>query len=149
LTLLALAARHGRQIEGQTEAISRLCAWFDTWQQPSPHGPWWPQWITRDQQLAAIATNDCVRRAAAEETLAACLSGPALDRLTDAGICHGLAGLHQTASRAAADAENPPIAQRLPALADLLASRPPGDDGFLTGHPGVALGAGDRAHLVP
>src|SRR6266508_6578114 len=168
LALLAHAIRQGRQVDGQTEAIGRLCAWFDQWRQESPHGPWWPQWITRDQlrtgrpthdgpdrpswcygaagiaraqQLAAIAINDRARQAAAEETLAACLTGPQMDRITDMGICHGLAGLYQTAFRAAADAENPSIARRLPRLAERLsASAHDHDrDGFLTGRPGIAL----------
>ena len=166
LALLALATRHGRRVEGQAEAIGRLCAWIDRWRQPSPHGPWWPQWITRNelrtgrpaqdcparpswcygaagiaraQHLAALATHDRVRREAAEQALAACLSSPQLDRLTDAGLCHGLAGLYQTAFRAAAEAEDPLIAQQLPALAERLASHAHGDGGFLTGHTGVAL----------
>ncbi len=168
LALLAHATRHGHQVSGQADAIGRLCAWFDQWRQDSPHGPWWPQWITRDQlrtgrptqdgpgraswcygaagiaraqQLAAVATHDHARQTAAEYALAACLSGPQLDRLTDIGICHGLAGLYQTAYRAAADAANPAIAQRLPDLAALLYGREHRDDdnGFLTGHTGVAL----------
>lgn len=167
LALLAHASRHGHHVEGQSEAIGWLCDWFDQWRQDSAYGCWWPQWITRDQlragrtvqegpgrpswcygaagigralQLAAIATGDRTRKTAAELTLAACLTGPQLDRLTDAGICHGLAGLYQTAYRAAADASNPAIAQRLPALAALITSTQPGDDnGFLTGNTGVAL----------
>ncbi len=168
LALLAHATRHGHQVNGQTDAIGRLCAWFDQWRQDSPHGPWWPQWITRDQlrtgrptqdgpgraswcygaagiaraqQLAAIATHNHARQTAAEHALAACLTGPQLDRLTDIGICHGLAGLYQTAYRAAADAARPAIAQRLPDLAALLYGREHRDDdnGFLTGHTGVAL----------
>ncbi len=167
LALLAHASRQGHHVDGQTDAIGRLCAWFDQWRQDSAHGCWWPQWITRDQlrtgrpvqdgpgrpswcygaagisralQLAAIATGDRTRKTAAELTLAACLTGPQLDRLTDTGICHGLAGLYQTAYRAAADASNPAIGQRLPALAALLTSTQPGDDnGFLTGNTGVAL----------
>ncbi len=167
LALLAHATRHGHQIDGQAEAIGSLCAWFDNWQQHDPHGPWWPQWITREQlhagrpaqdtpgrpswcygaagiaralQLAAIAAGDHARKTTAELALAACLTGPQRDRLTEAGICHGLAGLYQTAHRAAADTTNPAIAQQLPALAALITSSDHGDDtGLLTGTTGIAL----------
>src|SRR5262245_45754481 len=36
LALLALAARQGYHIDGHTEAIGRLCAWFDQWRRDSP-----------------------------------------------------------------------------------------------------------------
>ncbi|GGQ42956.1 lanthionine synthetase C family protein [Couchioplanes azureus] len=168
LALLAHAHLNGHQVTGQADAISRLCAWFDEWQQDTAHGPWWPQWVTREclcigrpiqhgpgkpswcygaagvaraQQLAALATADHTRRAAAEQALAACLLSPQLDRLSDAGLCHGVAGLYQTAYRAAADATTLAIAQELPAVAERLtatASRD-ADGGFLTGRTGVAL----------
>lgn len=168
LALLALAARYGRRVDGQIEAIEQLCAWFDHWQQESTHGPWWSQWVTRDQlrsgnptqpaagrpswcygtvgiaralQLAAIATNQPTRQRAAETALAACLSGPPLASITDAGICHGLAGVYHTALRAATDALDPRIASHLPTLAERLAQCPaiPDDGGLLTGHTGLAL----------
>lgn len=168
LALLAHAHRHGHHVAGHREAMSRLCAWFDHWRQDTPHGPWWPQWVTREclrtgrptqhgpgkpswcygaagiaraQQLAALATADRTRRAAAEQALAACLVSPQLDRLSDAGLCHGVAGLYQTAYRAAADATTPAITQHLPAAAERLtaAASRHADDGFLTGHTGVAL----------
>jgi len=166
LALLAHATRRGHHVQGQAETISWLVGWFDQWRQESPHGPWWPQWITRDQlrtgrpahdrpvrpswcygapgiaralQLAAIATGDRARKTVAEHALAACLTSPQRDRLTDPGICHGLAGLYQTASRAAADATNPVIADQLPALADLITDTDTDDTGFLTGATGVAL----------
>ncbi len=95
--------------------------------------PWWPHWITRAElragrpqgrpraapswcygstgiaralQLAAIATGDRDRQDAAETALAASLADDQLDRATDAGLCHGLAGLYQTAYRAAQDERN-------------------------------------------
>ncbi|MFI5893790.1 lanthionine synthetase C family protein [Actinoplanes sp. NPDC051513] len=170
LALLAHATRHGHHVPGQTEAIGWLCGWFDQWRQESPHGPWWPQWITREQlrtghlthdgpgrlswcygtpgiaralQLAAIATRDRARKTVAEHALAACLISPQRDRFTDLGICHGLAGLYQTAHRAAADTTNPVIARQLPALVDLITHtghEAEGDDsGFLTGTTGVLL----------
>lgn len=170
LALLAHATRQDCHVEGQTDAIGAMCAWFDRCRQDSDHGSWWPQWITRQQlrtgrpaqdgpgkpswcygaagiarahQLAAIATNDRVRQASAEATLAACLTAARLDRLTDTGICHGYAGLYQTAFRAAADSGNPAspaIVQRLPAVAARLAdTAPEHGDGFLTGCSGLGL----------
>jgi hypothetical protein len=170
LALLAHAVRHGQNVPGQLEAIGWLCGWFDQWRQESPHGPWWPQWITREElragylmhdcpprpswcygtpgiaralQLAAMATRDRARKTVAEHALAACLISPQRDRLTDPGICHGLAGLYQTAHRAAADTTNPVIARQLPDLADLIThtdDEGEGDDGgFLTGATGVLL----------
>lgn len=166
LALLAHATRQGRHVEGQTDAIGQLCDWFDQWRQDSSEGPWWPQWITpeqlrtgrptqdgpgkpswcygaagiaRAQQLAAIATGDRIRQVAAEEALAACLTRPQVDRITDSGICHGYAGLYQTAFRAVTDSPNCAIAQRLPALAAVLTNDVPDHDGFLTGRSGLAL----------
>ncbi|MEU8299761.1 lanthionine synthetase C family protein [Micromonospora sp. NPDC048909] len=167
LALLALALRGGRQVDRQTEAIERLCAWFERWQQYSAHGPWWPQWLTRDDfrtgrptqerpgrpswcygtpgiaralQLAAIATNQPARQAAAETALAASLTSTQLDQLTDPGICHGLAGLHATTYRASQDALTSDIAAQLPALTQRLRRVPRTDHtGFLTGGSGCLL----------
>ena len=152
-------------------AIERICAWLDTWRQESDHGPWWPQWITRGelhtrrptqpgplrpswcygtpglaraQQLAGIATGDTARQRMAEHALAACLSDPAqLSRITDTSLCHGWAGLFQTAWRAARDARTPAISNGIPHLADQLIARgcPGSGDGFgfLEGDAGLAL----------
>lgn len=178
LALLSLAARHGHRVDGHLDAITYLCAWLYHRRQDSPYGLWWPQWITRDQlrtghpahghpgrpswcygtpgiaraiQLGAIATNQPILQATAETALAACLNGPQLERLTDTGICHGLAGLYQTAYRAAADARTPDIANTLPQLAALLNNnRPDTDDhGFLTGSAGHALAAETAAAITP
>ncbi|GIE91591.1 lanthionine synthetase C family protein [Actinoplanes regularis] len=166
LALLAHASLRDIRVDGQTDAIGYLCAWFDQWRQEAPTGTWWPQWLTREQvrtsrpgpgpnrpswcygaagiaralQLAALATGDRIRQDIAEQAIAACLTDPQLDRLTDAGICHGYAGLYQTAQRAAAVAHDPAIVQRLPALATrLTAAAPYGSNAFLTGNAGVAL----------
>ncbi|WP_103349783.1 lanthionine synthetase C family protein [Amycolatopsis sp. CA-128772] len=173
LAFLSLATRHGRVVDGQRDAIAVLTAWFDRWRQD---GPWWPQWITREelsagrpdhahpgrtawcygtvgiaraQQLAALATDDVHRQDAAEDALAATLADPQLDRITEPGLCHGIAGIYQTAYRAALDARSPALARRLPALADRLAERTPslGDEdgapanasGLLTGRAGADL----------
>ncbi|MGH3930025.1 MAG: lanthionine synthetase C family protein [Pseudonocardiaceae bacterium] len=148
LALLAHAMRRGIVVAGHLGAIARICAHLDAWRQDGESGPWWPQWITRDdlrtgrvsqtgplrpswcygtpgiaraQQIAAIATGDTSRQMMAEQALASCLSDPAqLHRITDTGLCHGWSGLYQTAWRAARDALTPTISTRLPHLADLV-----------------------------
>ncbi|WP_261558877.1 lanthionine synthetase C family protein [Frankia tisae] len=172
LAFLALAAARGCQVDGHHEAIAVLTGWFDRWRQDGADGPWWPQWITREElrtgrpaqprpgrgswcygtagiaralQLAAIATGDPRRVEAAEDALAASLTDTQLDRITEPGLCHGMAGIYQTAYRAARDARNPAIGRRLPALAARLAQHAGslGDQcdevGLLTGSAGVAL----------
>lgn len=181
LAFLALAARRGVVVDGQGEAIEGLAAWFDRWRQDSPAGPWWPQWLTRGDlrtgrptqpgpgrpswcygavgvarslQLAAIATGDPTRRRAAEDAMAACLSDRQLRRITEAGLCHGIAGVYQTAYRAAHDAGTPAIRQRLTALAAALAqhaaiARPTAALGLLTGDAGVELALETTRHATP
>jgi hypothetical protein len=173
LSFLALATLHSRMVDGQREAIAVLTQWFDRWRQDGPDGPWWPQWITREelraarpvhigsgraswcygtvgiaraQQLAALATDDVHRQDAAEDALAASLADPQLDRITEPGLCHGVAGVYQTAYRASLDARGPALARRLPALADRLArsfgdedGAPADASGLLTGRAGVDL----------
>ncbi|MEU8266402.1 lanthionine synthetase C family protein [Sphaerisporangium sp. NPDC049002] len=189
LALLALATARGHVVDGQTEAIEYLSAWFDRWRQDSAEGPWWPQWVTRQelrtsrlaqdgpgrpswcygavgiaraQQLAAIATNDPTRRKVAEEALAACLTDRQLHRITQMGLCHGMAGVYQTAYRAARDAQSPTIGARLPAVAAALtryatATQNHSDDiddigigtGLLTGGAGVGLALETTRHTTP
>ncbi|MFI6100787.1 lanthionine synthetase C family protein [Lentzea sp. NPDC051213] len=176
LSFLALAAVHGRVVDGQREAISVLTEWFERWRQDGTDGPWWPQWITREElraghpahtrpgrsswcygtvgiaralQLAALATDDPQRQHTAEDALAASLTDTQLDRITEPGLCHGIAGIYQTAYRASLNTCGPSIAHRLPALADRLAqhARPLGEEdnnqvdaaGLLTGRAGVEL----------
>ncbi|MDX8053818.1 lanthionine synthetase C family protein [Lentzea sp. BCCO 10_0798] len=176
LSFLALATVDGRVVDGQREAITELTQWFDRWRQDGPDGPWWPQWITREElragrparthsgrsswcygtvgiaralQLAALATDDPQRQHAAEDALAASLTDTQLDRITEPGLCHGIAGIYQTTYRASLDASGPGLARRLPALADRLTQfAPPAGDqnddqadagGLLTGRAGVEL----------
>jgi len=148
LALLAQSLRRGITVDGHLDAIAVICAWLDTWRQDADTGPWWPQWITRDelrtgrsnqhrplrpswcygtpglaraQQLAGIATEDLHRQQVAEHALAGALSDPAqLARLTSPAICHGLAGLILTCWCAAADARSPVIAGHLPDLVQAL-----------------------------
>jgi hypothetical protein len=148
LALLALAARRGHLVDGHATAIEYLLDWIDRWRQDSNDGPWWPEWLTREdlrtgrptqdwpglvswcygavgigraRQLAAIALNDAARRTAAENDLAASLTDHNLNRIIGAGLCHGMAGVYQTTYRATQDTRRPALQQRLPALATALA----------------------------
>jgi hypothetical protein len=169
LAVLATAMRQGVLVQGHTQAISRICAWLDHWQQDHPDGPWWPGFITREQararqvdsdirprpswcygaaglaraqQLAALATGDTDRQRTAEAALLACLRDPAqLDRLTTSGLCHGTAGLLHAAWRIAHDSTNPELHAALPTLTQRLLAqhRPASDPEFLDGLAGIAL----------
>jgi hypothetical protein len=169
LALLSLTARAGLVLPGQMEAIGRICAWLDNWQHEHLGAPWWPETITlaelqqhqstqpgprrpswcygtpglaRAQQLAALATGDPTRQAAAETALTGCLNDPLqLRRITDPGLCHGTAGLFMTVAASAADAIAP---HRLPVpvVTDLLLNGPAATSappGFLTGQAGYGL----------
>ena len=181
LALLAQAQRHGAVVDGQAEAIERICGFLDCWRQDTGTGPWWPQWITRHdlrtgrpsqpdparpswcygtpgiaraQQHAAIATSDTRRQQAAEHALAACLSDPSqLRQITSPGLCHGWAGVYQTAFRAACDELTPQIRSHLPHLARLLtrhalAAQDHGS-GLLEGAAGAALVLHTAARATP
>jgi hypothetical protein len=181
LALLSLALLRGIAVDGQAEAIGGICAYLDAWRQDGERGPWWPQWITRDecragragqtgpqrpswcygtpgiaraQQIAAIATGDTTRQQQAELALLACLSDPTqLGRITDIGLCHGWAGLYQTAWRAAQDALTPAIGTQLPHLAGLLVQHAEtaayNQQGLLDGAAGLALALHTAAHAMP
>lgn len=179
LAVLSLAARQGCFVRGQREAIASLMWWFDRWRQTSANGPWWPQWLTREDlrsgrltqpgpgrpswcygapgitralQLGAIALGDQARRRTAEEDMAACLTGGQLRRLSDTGLCHGLAGAYQTAYRGSQDALGGEIAARLSEVGSLLAEQATAccgnGTGLLTGEAGVRL-AMETAHTLP
>lgn len=169
LATLTLAIRKGIEVEGQREAIDCIIDIFDTWRQDGADGPWWPQWLTCDElrtgrtsqpapgrlswcygapgitralQLAAIALDDTARQQQAERDLVANLNETQLARIDSAGLCHGIAGLYQTAWRMADEAITPEIADRLPALASRLthhSENAADEDGLLTGHAGIQL----------
>jgi len=180
LALLSLAMRCGIVADGQTEAITRICSWLDTWRQDHDTGPWWPETITLDetrlgrlirqtrprrpswcygtpglaraQQLAGQATLDTDRQRMAEQALIGCLTDPEqLRRITDGSLCHGLAGLFQTAWRIAADAHTPDLTTPLHELAELLLTpEPPGAAiGLLEGSTGRALALSVAANEFP
>ncbi|GAA0284423.1 lanthionine synthetase C family protein [Actinomadura nitritigenes] len=171
LLLLSQAARRGITVDGQDAAIASIIDWFGRWQQDGEAGPWWPEYITRHDlrtgkptqpgparpswcygtpgiaragQLAAIATADSVRQRFFEDALHACLADPAqTSTLTCAGLCHGWAGVFQTAWRAARDAITPMLAAVLPMLADRLVEHASAagnaEPGLLDGSAGTVL----------
>ncbi|GGJ90323.1 hypothetical protein GCM10010123_20190 [Pilimelia anulata] len=167
LALLALTLRDGITVNGQNEAIRRICQWLDTWQQNTDGAIWWPQTLTltdldrgaptqqtplrpswcygtpgiaRAQQLAARALHDLDRQHSAEAAFVRCVTDPdQTGRLGERGLCHGTAGLVATARRIAVDALTP---TPLDAVA---ASHRQSSDGFgeaeglLTGGTGAVL----------
>ncbi|WBC05317.1 lanthionine synthetase C family protein [Micromonospora sp. WMMA1976] len=191
LALLALAALHGIVVDGQTAAIATMCIWLDRWRHDSTAGALWPYWITRPQlradraevhrvqrlswcygtpglaraqQLAALALNDPVRRAAAEDALVRALADPCqLAATTDPSLCHGHAGLAHIAHRMAADALPDTAKQLRASVPRLLGSLDPHDagprrtaaalvaagPGVLEGAAGVALAALSCSNAAP
>ena len=170
LALLSLALRRGVVVDGHTDAITRICTWLDAWQQQHPCGPWWPGILTLDDvhnghlrqptpgrpswcygtpgvarahQLAGLATGDTARQRTAQTAMLGCLRDPAqLARIVEGGLCHGMAGVLQTAWRMAADARTSDIAAELPRLSARLLTQhrcASEDTEFLDGHAGVAL----------
>ncbi len=165
LALLAITMRRGIIVDGQAEAIERICRWLDTWKQGHGIAAWWPERITaeqhrtghcdqtaparpswcygtpglaRAQQLAALALDDPQRQQAAENALLGSITDPRqLQRLTDPSLCHGWAGLLLTTTRAAADARNPTLTEQLPALHDQFSRHPAPPPAT----PGLLLGA--------
>ncbi|MET9869039.1 lanthionine synthetase C family protein [Streptomyces sp. NPDC006386] len=143
LAVLSLAARRGVTVEGHLDAIARILAWLDRWQQEGSVGPWWPYWITREQlrsgttgpgpsrpswcygtagfarvqQLAALALQDVPRQQAAEIALLRAMTDPGqLGATVDVSLCHGFAGLAHITKLVAADAITPGLAECLPRL---------------------------------
>jgi hypothetical protein len=168
LAVLSLAAQRDITVPGHLRAIHRICTWLDTWQQPHPHGPWWPEVVTEDdlhtdtptqrapgrpswcygtpgiaraQQLAGAALRDPERQQLALDALYGCLTDPRQrSLLTDPGLCHGLAGLVQITWRMTTGSTLPAPATRLNSLADQLAVAPPTREfGLLDGQAGLAL----------
>ncbi|WP_328914767.1 MULTISPECIES: lanthionine synthetase C family protein [unclassified Streptomyces] len=171
LLLLAQALRRGIEVHGHRNAIRTICDHLDTWRQDAETGPWWPEhlsrrdlehrhphrpdnarpsWcygttgIARAGQLAAIALCDTGLQAFYEDALYRALTDPAqLANVTDTGLCHGWAGIYQTATRAAADALDPRLRELLPTLGAALLDHtrlgPATAPGFLNGTAGTAL----------
>ena len=171
LAVLSLASLRAITVPGTQDAIHRICAWTDQWRHGDPASPWWPGYITvtqadarradpvlrprpswcygaagtaRAQQLAGLALRDKARQQVAETAVLTVLRDPAeLRRLTGTGLCHGTAGLLQSAWRMAADAATSEISAELPRLvirltAQLAGSREDNPE-LLDGTAGAAL----------
>ncbi|WP_432124761.1 lanthionine synthetase C family protein [Streptomyces sp. C10-9-1] len=170
LLLLAQAMRCGITVSGHREAIWSICEHLDAWCQPSPSGPWWPEHISRRDldlgrphhdaptrpswcygttgiaragQLAGLALRAPDVQAFYEDALYCALTDPEqLTHVSDSGLCHGWAGIYQTATRAAADALDPRLRSLPKSLGDTLAvSARPGlpEPGLINGDVGTAL----------
>jgi hypothetical protein len=170
LLLLAQTMRRGITVSGHREAIWSICEHLDTWCQLSPSGPWWPEHISRHDldhgrphhdaptrpswcygttgiaragQLAGLALHAPDVQAFYEDALYRALTDPEqLARVTDPGLCHGWAGIYQTATRAAADALDPRLHTLPKVLGNTLAANAqPGlpEPGLINGDAGTAL----------
>ncbi|WP_436761597.1 lanthionine synthetase C family protein [Streptosporangium sp. V21-05] len=162
LAILSLAARHGVQVPGQRDAIEVFARWLDRYgcrywitlgelttadpPEPLPSRPSWcygQLGIARAQQLAALVLHDPARQHGAENTVMGALTDPAcLGRITDATLCHGLAGLLAVARAVAGDS---PAPDRFAPLIEDLAGRLAADldrlpkPGFMEGRAGARL----------
>ncbi|EIV91313.1 lanthionine synthetase C family protein [Frankia sp. QA3] len=174
LALLALTHLDGVHVDGQTEAITRIVRWLDSWQRHAREGAaWWPQTVTlsdlecaepaqtgplrpswcygtpgiaRAQQLAARALGDTTRQHNAETAFVACITDPMqLGRLVDRGLCHGTAGLLTAARRITADALIPISIGPLAHLHQHTMPATTEPAGFLDGAAGVDLVAAGTA----
>ncbi|WP_283137524.1 lanthionine synthetase C family protein [Rhizohabitans arisaemae] len=168
LALMALAARDGVIVDGQAEAMDRICCWLEAWQQAGMSGSWWPErivlaahrdgsvlsgptrpsWcygtpgIARAMQLAAHALNAREWLLLADRAILNSLSDPRqLVRIIDPGLCHGWAGLAATVRVAATDASTSAIADHLTGLLTALINTAEhcAADGLIDGRAGAAL----------
>jgi len=170
IAVLALAALSGVAPVGTRDALAELCAWTDRWRQGTGTTPWWPGYITYDnartrqiartqhprpswcygiagtsraQQLAGLALADPARQHQAEAAIIALLRDPEQRaRLNGIGLCHGKAGLLQSAWRMSETSSNPELAAELPGLAaDLATQLSEAEDGpdLMDGTAGAAL----------
>lgn len=171
--LLSAAMSYGIEVKGQLDAIERICAHFDSWEQHDSDASWWPEFISlfehrhgapdrsmpgrpswcygvpgiaRAQQLAADAIGQPSRAEHARLVFLQALNDTRqLEQLTDAGLCHGWAGLLVTAKRILGD--DPPDTTSSTALRTLLREledhlahfRQPDDNSLLLGRAGIRL----------
>lgn len=171
LSVLSTAILSGITVPGADEAAHRICAWTDQWKQGSLAGPWWPGTVTvgqvraqhvdpvlrprpswcygvataRAQQLAGMALRDPGRQKVAEAAILAVLRDPGeLAKLPEIGLCHGTAGLLQTAWRMSTDADGDEISDQIPRVAARLTDQlarldVTGNPELLDGTAGAAL----------
>lgn len=119
LILLSRALSRGIEVPGQAEAIDRILAWLDRWEQTSVAGTWWPYWVTLDhlrgeplrgpqrpswcygaagvayaRSVAASSLGGEARSRATDRVLARVLARASQDQaIVDHSLCHGQAGL--------------------------------------------------------
>lgn len=171
LLLLAQALRRGITVNGHRGAMWTICDHLDAWRQHSDSGPWWPEHISRQDldrgrphhdaptrpswcygttgiaragQLAGLALRSATLQRHYEDALYRALTDPAqLAQVTDNGLCHGWAGIYQTAYRAALDALDLRLRALPERLGDALTMHAkPGDlstPGLINGAAGTAL----------
>ncbi|WP_228718641.1 lanthionine synthetase C family protein [Kitasatospora acidiphila] len=132
LALLSLAWTRGHRVPGQDAAIRRIANWLMSWAAEDEAGPYWPSLISAAEErsdprppVRAHRASWCygapgvaralqlAGRAVGEERWTRCAvdavhavhrRSDGLDGLTDAGLCHGLAGLAQATACVAAEA---------------------------------------------
>lgn len=168
IALLAYAILHGLDTAAPRNALTALCDWTDQHRQNDPAGTWWPGYVVPDaeprrhrpswcygtagtaraQQLAGLAQHDTTRQQQAETAMLAALTDiTQRDRLPEIGLCHGKAGLLQSACRMATDSTDPHRCALLNAqlfsltaeLASQLANDTHGDPELMNGTAGAAL----------
>jgi hypothetical protein len=162
LSALAIGASTGVWVHGQEAAIEEFASWLERWgaswwitlpqlsagvpPQPPPLRPSWCYGtigIARALQLAGLAAGNDHRRQAAEDVALAALGDPArLDRVTDASLCHGWAGILAVSRAIAADSPAPerfaaPLRLARDRLAAGITALP--KPGFLEGRAGAQL----------
>ena len=143
IALLAHAILHGHDTPAARNALAELCRWTDLHRQDDQAGIWWPGYVTpgtdpkrhrpswcygtpgiaRAQQLAGLAQHNTTRQQHAENAMLAELQDTAQrERLPEIGLCHGKAGLLQSACRMATTSTDPHRSAQLTAqLPDLAA----------------------------
>ena len=168
ITLLAYAILHGHDTPAARHAVAALCRWTDLHRHDDPAGSWWPGYVSagtgpkrhrpswcygtagiaRAQQLAGLAHHDTTRQQQAETAMLSALRDPAQrDRLPEIGLCHGKAGLLQSACRMAATSTDPHRSAHLTAqlpgqtaeLAGQLSAGTHRDPELMNGTAGAAL----------
>jgi hypothetical protein len=185
LALLSVAMQRGVTVDRHEDAIHTICDWTDRWRVDQNDDTWWPEVLDRNElrtgtvahpgphrpswcygtpgiaralQLAGIALGEPCRTRHAEQALLHCITDDhQLAQLTDAGLCHGWAGLVHTARRAAASATTAELAAAAAATAERMRRHlrergRPASDGFLDGTAGIHLvdiDAFERASDLP
>lgn len=146
LALLAIAYRQDVRVPGQADAVSRVGRWLAARVASDESGPYWPTtigftsefrgeigaspptraaWcygtpgVARALQLAAPVAGEPGWADLAVTTLRSVLDGPVERwRITNAGLCHGAAGLLHVTSRVAEDSGDAGLRAHLPSLAE-------------------------------